>query len=193
MNQHTRRPAQETPPRRLTDAEKDLCAKAAELVPLLPPAWTNFYNVEKTRREIWIEGDTGPMARPLAILTDDAGYADIEFLIRGAQMLHALVAAGRRQRWIIEQLEAEIRRLNGEPDPNQRKFSHAQHCAMWCGKQDFKQWLRDIHGADIADDNRIATHVRNMLRVKSRAELDTNEEAAARWQSLLKSFKERAR
>ena len=37
MNQHTRRPEQDPPPRRLTDAEKDLCAKAAELVPLLPP------------------------------------------------------------------------------------------------------------------------------------------------------------
>ncbi|WWT40048.1 hypothetical protein [Nostoc phage Nsp-JY10] len=193
MNQHTRRHEQDPPPRRLTDAEKELCSKAAELVPLLPPAWTNFYNVKESRREIWIEGDTGPMARPLAILTDDAGYADIEFLIRGAQMLHALVAAGRRQRWIIAQLEAEIRRLKGEPDPNAKKFSHAQQCAMWCGKQDFQQWLRDIHGADIADDNRIATHVRNMLRVKSRAELDENEEAAARWQSLLKSFKERAR
>ncbi len=193
MNQHTRRPEQDPPPRRLTDAEKDLCAKAAELVSLLPPAWTNFYNTQTLCREIFIEGDTGPMAKPLAILTEDAGWADIEFLIRGAQMLHALVAAGRRQRWIIAQLEAEIRRLNGEPDPTAKKFSHAQQCAMWCGKQDFKQWLRDIHGADIADDNRIATHVRNMLRVKSRAELDQNEEAAARWQDLLKSFKERAR
>lgn len=193
MNQHARPPEQEAPPRQLTVAEKGLVALAGDLVPLLPPAWTNFYNVEKSRREIWIDGDSGPMARPLAILTDNAGYADIEFLIRGAQMLHALVAAGRRQRWIIEQLEAEIRRLNGEPDPNQRKFSHAQQCAMWCGKQDFKQWLRDIHGADIADAQRIATHIRNMLMVKTRAELDTNEEAAARWQSLLKSFKERAR
>jgi hypothetical protein len=193
MNQHVRDQEPERPPRRVRDAEKALCSLAGELVPLLPPEWTNFYNAEEKRREIWIEGDTGPMARPLAILTDDAGYADIEFLTRGAQMLHALVAAGRRQRWIITQLEAEIRRLRGEPDPNQRKFSHAQQCAMWCGKQDFKQWLRDIHGADIADDNRIATHVRNMLRVTSRAELDTNEEAAARWQSLLKSFKERAR
>lgn len=193
MNQHTRRPEQDPPPRRLTDAEKDLCVKAAELVPLLPPAWTNFYNVEESRREIWIDGDTGPMARPLAILTDDAGYADIEFLIRGAQMLHALVAAGRRQRWIIAQLEAEIRRLKGGPEPDANKFSHAKQCGMYCGRADFQQWLRDIHGADIADANRIATHVRNMLRVKSRTELDENEEAAARWQSLLKSFKERAR
>jgi hypothetical protein len=193
MNQHTRRPEQDPPPRRLTDAEKDLCAKAAELVPLLPPSWTNFYNSETRCREIFIEGDTGPMARPLAVLTEDAGYADIDFLIRGAQMLHALVAAGRRQRWIIAQLEAEIRRLKGEPDPDAKKFSPAKQCGMYCGRADFQQWLRDIHGADIADAQRIATHVRNMLRVKSRAELDKNEEAAARWQSLLKSFKERAR
>ncbi|THV13757.1 hypothetical protein [Rhizobium rhizophilum] len=193
MNQHTRRPEQDPPPRRLTDSEKGLVALAGDLVPLLPPAWTHFYNAEEQRREIYIEGDTGPMARPLAILTDDAGYADIEFLIRGAQMLHALVAAGRRQRWIIYQLEAEIRRLKGEPDPDAKKFSHVQQCGTYCGRADFQQWLRDIHGADIADANRIATHVRNMLRVKSRAELDENPEAAARWQSLLKSFKERAR
>lgn len=193
MNHHARHHEPETPPRRVTDAEKALCVLAGELVPLLPPAWTNFYNVEESRREIWIEGDTGPMARPLAILTDDAGYADIEFLIRGAQMLQALVAAGRRQRWIIAQLEVEIRRLKGEPDPDSKKFSPAKQCGMYCGRADFQQWLRDIHGADIADPNRIATHVRNMLRVKSRADLDENPEAAARWQSLLKSFKERAR
>lgn len=193
MNQNARRDEQEAPPRRVTEAEKALCVLAGELVPLLPPAWTNFYNAEESRREIWIEGDTGPMARPLAILTDDAGYADIEFLIRGAQMLHALVAAGRRQRWIITQLEAEIRHLKGEPDPSAKKFSPAKQCGMYCGRADFQAWLRDIHGADIADPQRIATHIRNMLMVKTRAELDTNEEAAARWQSLLKSFKERAR
>lgn len=193
MNQHARPPEQEAPARQLTAAEKGLVALAGDLVPLLPPAWTNFYNVEESRREIWIEGDTGPMARPLAILTDDAGYADIEFLIRGAQMLHALVAAGRRQRWIIAQLEAEIRRLKGEPDPNAKRFSHAEQCGRYCGRSDFQQWLRDFHGADIADLRRVETHVRNKLMVESRTELDKNPEAAARWQSLLKSFKERAR
>lgn len=193
MNQHARHEEQEAPPRRVTAAEKALCALAAELVPQMPPAWTNFYNTETLCREIFIEGDAGPMAKPLAILTEDAGWADIEFLIRGAQMLQALVAAGRRQRWIIQQQDAEIRRLKGEPDPNENRFSHARQCAMWCGKQDFQQWLRDVHGTDIADANRIATHVRNMLKVKSRAELDENSEAAARWQSLLKSFKERPR
>lgn len=193
MNQHTRRPEPLPPPPRATEAQKALCALAAELVPQIAPSWTKFYDTDKHRWQVFIEGDTGPMARPLALVTEDAGWADREFLTQGAQMLAALVTAGRRQKWIIEQLEAEIRRLKGEPDPNQRRFSYAQQCAMWCGKQDFQQWLRDIHGADIADDNRIATHVRNMLRITSRAELDTNEEAAARWQSLLKSFKERAR
>jgi hypothetical protein len=192
MNHHAHQP-QPAPPPKLTEAEKQLVEQAKDLAPLLPPAWTNFFNTETRCREIFVEGDTGPLARPLAILTDDAGYADIEFLTRGAQMLRALVAAGRRLKWITEQQEAEIRSLKGEPDPAAKSFSHARQCAVWCDKPEFQHWLRDMHGADIADEQRIATHVRNMLKIKSRAELDHDEEAAARWQSLLKSFKERAR
>ncbi len=193
MNQHTRRPEQAPPPPRATDAQKALCALAAELVPQIAPSWTKFYDTEKHRWQVFIDGDTGPMARPLALVTEDAGWADKEFLTQGAQMLAALVTAGRRQKWIIQQLEAEIRRLNGEPDPNAKKFSHARQCAWFCTKPDFQQWLRDVHGADISDLRRVETRVRSMLRVESRAELDTNPEAASRWQKMRKDFEERLR
>lgn len=193
MNQHTRHPEPVTPPPRATDAQKALCALAAELVPQIAPFWTKFYDTEKHHWQVFIEGDTGPMARPLALVTEDAGWADREFLTQGAQMLAALVTAGRRQKWIIEQLEAEIRRLRGEPDPNQRKFSHARQCAWFCTKQDFQQWLRDVHGADISDLQRIETRVRSMLMVESRAQLDTDPEAASRWQKMRKDFEERLR
>lgn len=191
MNQHQNLGQ---PPRRLTNAEKDLCARAADLEPLLSPSWTSFYNTAERRTEIFLEGDTGSLARPLALLTEETGHADRELLVRGAQMVRALVAAGRYLKWVNEQLRAEIRQLKGEPDPDAKKpFSHARQCAIQCSKADFKHWLHEIHGADISDQIRIDNHVRSMLRVESRAELDHNPEAARRWQDLLESFKRRAR
>lgn len=193
MTQQTRQDEPQ-PPRRLTDAEKALCALAADLVPLLPPAWTSIYDTTERRRQLFIGGDTGPMARPLAVLTEDAGWADIEFLSKGAQMLAALVAGGRYLKWANNQLRAEIRQLRGEPDPEAKKpFSFARQCAIQCAKPDFKHWLHEIHGADIADQIRVDNHVRTMLRIESRAELDHDHEAARRWQDLFESFKRRAR
>lgn len=175
------------------DQEKALLLKAAEIEPLLSRGWQGFRNFEDGRTEILVEGDNGADARPILLLTEEISHADREFVVRGPQMLRAALSAGRYLKDLVKQKDAEIRRLKGEPDPDSNKFSPAKQCGMYCGRADFQQWLRDIHGADIADAQRIATHVRNMLMVKSRAELDKNEEAAARWQSLLKSFKERAR
>jgi hypothetical protein len=176
-----------------TDQEKALLLKAAEIEPLMSLGWQGFRNFEDGRTEILVEGDNGADARPILLLTEEISHADREFVVRGPQMLRAALSAGRYLKDLVKHMEDEIRRLKGEPDPDAKKFSPAKQCGMYCGRADFQQWLRDVHGVDIADPNRIATHVRNMLRVKSRAELDDNPEAAARWQSLLKSFKERAR
>lgn len=192
MTAHTR-PDQDPEPPRLTEAQKALIEQAKLLVPQIAPVWTKFYDAENHRWQIFIEGDTGPLARPLALVTEEAGWADQEFLTQGAQMLAALVAAGRRQKWIIERQDAEIRRLKGEPEPGEKTFSHARQCAIFCGKPEFQAWLRDVHGADIADIRRIETRVRSMLMVDSRAELDTDEAAARRWQKLRKDFEERKR
>lgn len=182
------------PPRRLTDAERDLVARAKELEPLLSRGWQGFRNVEEGRTEILVEGDTGADARPILILTEEIGHADRELAVRGAQMVRALVVAGSWLKWANEELCAENRRLKGEPDPKAKKpFSHAQNCAIQCSKPDFKRWLHEIHGADISDQIRVDNHVRSMLRVKSRAELDENPEATRRWLDLFESFKRRAR
>jgi hypothetical protein len=176
-----------------TEQEKALLLKAAEIEPLLSQGWQAFRNFEDGRTEILVEGDNGSDARPILLLTEEISFADREFVARGPQMLRAALSAGRYLKDLVKHQEDEIRRLKGEPEPNAKRFSHAEQCGRYCGRSDFQQWLRDVHGADIADAQRIATHVRNMLRVKSRADLDNDEEAAARWQSLLKSFKERAR
>ncbi|PYB71301.1 hypothetical protein DMY87_18260 [Rhizobium wuzhouense] len=181
-------------PRRLTDAEKALCSRARELEPVLSYGWQGFRNFEEGRTEILVEGDNGADARPILILTEEISYADREMVVRGAQMVRALVAGGRYLKWANEQLRAEIRSLKGQPDPKAKKpFSHAQNCAIQCAKPDFKHWLHEIHGADISDQIRVDNHVRSMLQIGSRAELDHDPEAARRWLDLYGSFKRRAR
>ncbi|WP_054156515.1 hypothetical protein [Rhizobium sp. AAP43] len=180
-----------SPPPALTPAQKTLCARAAELEPLLSPGWVSFRNIEEGRTEVMVEGDAENA--PILALTEEASHADREMIVRGAQMVRALVAAGRLLKWRVAELKAEIRHLRGEPDPDAKSFSHAQQCGRYCNDPAFRYWLRDFHGADISDDKRVASHIRNKLQIESRAELDTNPAAARRWQSLLESFKRRQR
>lgn len=185
----TTRSSKPSPPPSLTEAEKALCARARDLEPLLSPAWTAFRNVAEGRTEVVVEGDGE--AVPILHLTEETSHADREMIVRGAQMVRALVAAGRWLKWRVEEQKAEIRRLRGEPEPEAKPFSHAQQCGKYCNDPAFLYWLRDFHGADISDQKRVASHVRNMLQIESRAELDTNPAATTRWQSLLTSFKGR--
>lgn len=177
-----------------TEAEKALLLKAAEIEPLLSQGWRGFRNYQDGRTEIMVEGDDGADARPILLLTEEIGHADREFVVRAPQMLRAALAAGRYLKDVVKHLEGEIRQLRGEPDPEAKKpFSFARQCAIQCAKPDFKHWLHEIHGADISDQIRIDNHVRSMLQIASRAELDQNPEAARRWQALFESFKRRAR
>ncbi len=58
-----------------------------------------------------------------------------------------------------------------------------------CGKQDFRRYLMQCHDlADAADDERVNTRVRHILNIRSRAELNTDHQAAARWKRLRRDY-----
>jgi hypothetical protein len=60
---------------------------------------------------------------------------------------------------------------------------------MLCGKQDFRRYLMQCHDlADAADDERVNTRVRHILNIRSRAELNTDHRAAARWKRLRRDY-----
>lgn len=167
----------------LTSEQRDLCLKAAELEPLLSQRWTSFYNASELRTEIFAGTDTAP----IMIMTDDISYADREFAVRAPQMLHAALAALRLRGETIDRLATENRQLKGEP--KQKQSSLAQQCAIECAKPAFKKFLHEQHEVDIADQERVNTRVRTMLNIQSRAELDTDPEAARRWLDLRDRFK----
>lgn len=71
----------------------------------------------------------------------------------------------------------------------------SQQCAIRCQEPAFLRWaIRFVpltYEEDVStiDEERIAACVRSRLSIKSRAELDTNPEAAAKWRVLETEFK----
>ena len=90
---------------------------------------------------------------------------------------------------IMEVAFAEIRRLKPPEDLPQRgqteqRKDYAAECAMKCNDRMFRRFLVERHNVpDVADAERVAVSVRNILRIKSRAELNTDPAAAQRWVS----------
>lgn len=85
----------------------------------------------------------------------------------------------------LREMTAEINRIN----PPRKVKDHAAECAMQCGKQAFRVFLRECHGLEAADDERVNACVRSILAIQSRSELNTDENARQRWFSLRAEFK----
>jgi hypothetical protein len=65
----------------------------------------------------------------------------------------------------------------------------ARDCGIKCNDRRFRRFLVERHNVpDVADNERIAVSVRNILRVKSRSHLNTDPAAAARWLEFRASF-----
>lgn len=80
----------------------------------------------------------------------------------------------------------EIERLR----PGQEKpKDYAAECAMKCTEPAFKKYMQERHGLDRPlTDHRVVTKLRSILNIRSRAELNNDPAAAARWQNLRADF-----
>jgi hypothetical protein len=64
----------------------------------------------------------------------------------------------------------------------------AKECARHCDDPVFRKFLAEVHGLDVADRERVAVGVRQMLDIKSRSELNTSPIAAVAWMNLRANF-----
>jgi hypothetical protein len=118
--------------------------------------------------------------RTIATIAGDAPFAFQDFLMR----------AGERQQFLLDMLDRcsrAYRDLAGK-QPKQKRY--AAECAMKCrNDQAFRQYLIERHNLrDATDFERIKTRMHSILNVQSLNELDTDEAAAGRWQSLRGDF-----
>ncbi|MFC3071527.1 hypothetical protein [Shinella pollutisoli] len=79
---------------------------------------------------------------------------------------------------------AELQRRDGTP----KRKNHSAECAMLCERQDFRRFLHDRHGLETTDAERVNARVRSILAIRSRADIDTDEDARKRWLSLRAEF-----
>lgn len=84
----------------------------------------------------------------------------------------------------VRELGAKLRATH--PAPAKPK-DYAAECAMKCADAGFQRWLHEVHGLDNASDSvRVATRVRGMLEIDSRAKLNTDPAAADRWRQMVR-------
>lgn len=111
---------------------------------------------------------------------------------RAPQFYRFLLGLLERAKPRVRDLEQELNAYRPPPLPegSERKPpNYAAEVAMKCESVAFRRYLREVHELpDTADAERINTRVRTLLKIQSRAELNTDPDAAARWQSLKKDF-----
>ncbi|MGO7576566.1 hypothetical protein ACC699_16970 [Rhizobium ruizarguesonis] len=135
-----------------------------------------------------------PGTPPVAIVeaTADCDWPDRDFLIGAHSDITFLLR-------LLKGAFDEIRRLRQQADPRpadrrrrdlqEKPADYAAECAMKCSDRLFRRYLVECHNVpDVSDNERIAVSIRNILRVKSRGELNTDPAATARWLDFRASF-----
>lgn len=155
-----------------------LYIEAKQLAGLVSDEWHDTYNAETHQAEICLRDQLTDEIFPIAIIRPECSYDDRRLMTRAPQIMRALL-------FLLRESFNEIERLK----PKQKANKLAQDCAIHCGRQDFRRFLIEQHNLSSAtDDERVKTCVRNMLNIKSRAELDKDQDAAKRWFSLKQAF-----
>ncbi len=122
----------------------------------------------------------------IAELTHDCGIADRDFILHTPDDTRFLLR-------LLSEAFSEIRRYKPadlqKQDQAAASGNYAAECAMRCNDQAFRQFLLEKKAApDISDSIRVERHVRYLLKVDSRSELNNSAEARKRWFDLRAEF-----
>lgn len=146
-------------------------------------ASTNWHLTKDARRQEQLSANLIANVPPstIAVLTDDCGYQDRDFLLYAHADVSFLLS-------MIARAARKIREL--QPKPNDPP-NYAAECAIKCQRDGaFKRYLMEAHQLqDAGDAERVKTRVRSILAISSMAELNTDAAAAARWEKLRHDFK----
>lgn len=164
------------------DEAKALYPEIKGLLPLASPEWSESYNLHDGIAEICIPNRFNGEVEPIAHILADCPYDDRRMMINAPVYLNAV--------WLL--LQEALKRIPREAAPEaakRKKQTVAQACGRMCNDADFLRFLAVCHGVDISDRERVASRVRTMIKIESRAELDSDERARKRWFSLCDEFR----
>ncbi|MBB3567255.1 hypothetical protein [Rhizobium sp. BK491] len=168
------------------DQARTYLPEARDLAGLASEQFVESYDTKTSRAEICVVNRMTGEIEPIAYFTPDCSYDDRRLLLKAPELVRALLV-------IMETAFDKIRSLEPRPPRqhggNDKPKDYAAECAMKCNDRQFRRFLMDRHNVpDVADAERIAVSVRNILRIKSRGELNTDPAAAQRWIEFRGSF-----
>lgn len=152
------------------------------LAALASDEWSESYNLSTSKAEICLPNRFTGEVEPIAHILPDCPYDDRQLMLRAPIYVAALLT-------LLEEAFKRLRTLDPPPEKKVRdKNPYARACAIATGRLDFRAFLSAVHGLEATDTERVDTRVRSLLRIQSRTQLDTDEQARARWFSLHREF-----
>jgi hypothetical protein len=164
------------------DQARTFLPEARDLAGLASEQFVESYDTKTSRAEICVVNRMTGEIEPIAYFTPDCSYDDRRLLLKAPELVRALLV-------IMEAAFSKIRSLETPQGRKEQKKDYAAECAMKCNDRLFRSFLVEHHNVpDVADAERVAVSVRNILRIKSRAELNTDPAAAQRWLDFRAAF-----
>jgi hypothetical protein len=164
------------------DEARALYPEIRALSGLASPEWSESYNLDTHQAEICIPNRFTGEVEPIAQILLDCPYDDRRMMFKAPVYIAALLT-------LLEEAFNRLRsQAQKEAQPAKEKYPFAKACAILSGKQKFRQFLREMHGLEAVDDERVNTRIRSLLTIESRTQLDTDENARERWFSLCREF-----
>lgn len=170
------------------DEARVIFRRARVTAGLCTPEWSRIYDTAARVAQIGARDPLTGATAPIATLSRKCPYDDEELLFNAPLYLRASIV-------IAEAAFAEIARLKNElagrhqAEAREREAKDfAAQCGMVCQRGDFARYLSERHALEATDKERVAARVRSVLAISSRAELNTDPAAAARWQKLRADF-----
>lgn len=176
------------PPAMPLEEAKAIFRRAQVTAGLCTPEYARIYDTAARVAQIGARDPLTGVTQTIATLSRKCPFDDEDLLFNAPVYLRAAIQ-------VAEAAFAEIRQLRAARDAELHKQARedkakdfAAQCAMLCERGDFARYLSERHGLEATDKERVAARVRSVLAIASRAELNTNPAAAARWQALRADF-----
>lgn len=169
------------------DEARALYPEAKEILAGISGKWERHYNVTTKEAEICQRDEATGEIVPIIIINPTCTYQDERFIERAPILFDAAMTLLEEAFRKIRELQPANRDSSKQSKPP-KKSDYAAECAMICARADFRRYLVECHALDVADEERVKTRVRSILKIGSRGELNDDQNAAARWKDLRARF-----
>lgn len=151
--------------------------------------WVRTFDQKTKRRQIGVRDVGATLVQPIATIERKCSFDDEELLFNARAFAEASVIMVERAAARIRAQDEQIAALNAEIARLKKPKGPAADAGRLCNDPAFIRFLEEAHDLPaMATKDQVAIRLRSLLSIASRAELDTDDAAAARWSNLKTRF-----